>query len=195
MFLPLFRVAAPVMLGAAVLGACAGSSSGTETTLSPNATAWRTVPPVSATAIPTSLSIANVQYTAKQGDYANSIASIAGGGCSGAEILASNPGVTTINAGDIINVPANCLGPGVTEDILNGTVIPETSTPNEDKTTTTAEETYNTFVVKSGDFWVRIARRTGCTYRQLKAANPGVTKLFPKQELKVPRSCDTRKDQ
>ncbi|MSW19795.1 MAG: hypothetical protein F2873_02760, partial [Actinobacteria bacterium] len=88
MFLPLFRVAAPVMLGAAVLGACAGSSSGTETTLSPNATAWRTVPPVLATAIPTSLSIANVQYTAKQGDYANSIASIAGGGCSGAEILA-----------------------------------------------------------------------------------------------------------
>ena len=102
MFRPLFRVVAPALLGAALLGGCAGSSSGAETTLSPNATAWRTVPPVSATAIPTSLSIANVQYTAKQGDYANSIASVAGGGCSGAEILAANPGVTTINAGDII---------------------------------------------------------------------------------------------
>lgn len=189
----LLRAVASALLGAAVLGGCAGSSSTTETTLSPNATPWRTVPPVSATAIPTSLAIANVQYTAKQGDYANSIAATAGGGCSGAEILAANPGVTTINAGDIINVPANCLGPGVTEDILNGTVIPETTPPKEDKTTTTAEESYNIYVVKSGDFWVRIARRTGCTYRQLKAANPGVTKLFPKQELNVPKSCDTRK--
>ena len=189
----LLRAVASALLGAAFLGGCAGSSSTTETTLSPNATPWRTVPPVSATAIPTSLAIANVQYTAKQGDYANSIAATAGGGCSGAEILAANPGVTTINAGDIINVPANCLGPGVTEDILNGTVIPETTPPKEDKTTTTAEESYNIYVVKSGDFWVRIARRTGCTYRQLKAANPGVTKLFPKQELNVPKSCDTRK--
>jgi hypothetical protein len=188
----LLRVAAPVVLGAAVLGGCAGSSSTTETTLSPNATPWRTVPPVSATEIPTSLAVANVQYTAKQGDYANSIAANAGGGCSGAEILAANPGMTTINAGDIVNVPANCLGPGVTQDILNGTVIPDTAAPTE-KTTTTAEESYNIYVVKSGDFWVRIARRTGCTYRQLKAANPGVTKLFPKQELNVPKSCDTRK--
>ena len=188
----LLRIAAPVVLGAAVLGGCAGSSSTTETTLSPNATPWRTVPPVSATEIPTSLAVANVQYTAKEGDYANSIAANAGGGCSGAEILAANPGMTTINAGDIVNVPANCLGPGVTQDILNGTVIPDTSAPAE-KTTTTAEESYNVYVVKSGDFWVRIARRTGCTYRQLKAANPGVTKLFPKQELNVPKSCDTRK--
>jgi hypothetical protein len=190
----LFRVLALAFLGGAVLGGCAGSSSTTETTLSPSATPWRTVPPVSATEIPTSLSVANVKYTAKQGDYANSIAATAGGGCSGAEVLAANPGVTTINAGDIINVPANCLGPGVTEDILNGTVIPDTAPPQESKTTTTARESYNVYVVKSGDFWVRIARRTGCTYRQLKAANPGVTKLFPKQELNVPKSCDTRKN-
>jgi hypothetical protein len=190
----LLRVAAPVVLGVAVLGGCAGSSSTTETTLSPNATPWRTVPPVSATEIPTSLAVANVQYTAKQGDYANSIAAIAGGGCSGAEILAANPGMTTINAGDVVNVPANCLGPGVTQDILNGTVIPDTAAPAEKTTTTAAAESYNIYVVKSGDFWVRIARRTGCTYRQLKAANPGVTKLFPKQELNVPKSCDTRKN-
>lgn len=133
-----------------------------------------------------------VSYTVRQGDYPNSVASTAGGGCGGADIMAANPEVTTLEPGTVINIPANCLGPGITEDILNNAVVSQDTTPPK-KTTTTAAEKYNTYTVKSGDFWVKIARKVGCTYRQLKAANPGKAKLFAGDVLNVPRSCDSRK--
>lgn len=185
------RIAVTALCGAALLGACVGSSSSAETTLAPSATPWRTLPPVAATTIPPLAPIATINYVAREGDYANSIAANAGGGCSGAEILAANPGVTTINAGDIIAIPANCLGPGITEDILNNRVVSSSSVA-EESSTTKAKEKYNTYTVRRGDYWVKIARRVGCTYRQLKNANPDTTKLFAGDVLNVPASCDNR---
>ena len=188
---PPIRLVASTLVGAALLGACASSSTGAETTLSPSATAWRTVPPVEATALPTMAPVATIKYTVQQGDYANSIAGDAGGGCSGAEIMAANPTVVNLDPGTVIDIPSNCLGPGITEDILNNKVV--TSITDAPKKTTTTVVKYNTYTVKSGDFWVRIARKVGCTYRQLKAANPDRKKLFAGDVLKVPKSCDTRK--
>lgn len=142
--------------------------------------------------MPAAAAVATVSYTVRQGDYPNSVAATAGGGCGGAEIMAANPEVTTLEPGTIIKIPANCLGPGITEEILNNAVVSQDTQPPK-KTTTTEAEKYNTYTVKSGDFWVKIARKVGCTYRQLKAANPGKTKLFAGDELNVPRSCDNRK--
>lgn len=179
-----------VLIGSSLLAACGTAASSSETTLSPSATPWRTVPPVSATAIPTLAPVPNVNYIAREGDYSNLIAQRAGGGCSGAEILSANPGVTTINAGDIILVPANCLGPGITEAILNETVVPESSVA--EKTTTTRKESYNSYTIQRGDSWVKIARKVGCTYRQMRSANPDVERLYAGRKLRVPKSCDDR---
>ncbi len=145
---------------------------------------------MSATAIPTLAPVPNVNYIAREGDYSNLIAQRAGGGCSGAEILSANPGVTTINAGDVILIPANCLGPGITEAILNETVVPDDTVA--EKTTTTRKESYNSYTIQRGDSWVKIARRVGCTYRQMRNANPDVERLYAGRKLRVPKSCDDR---
>lgn len=184
------RRALPVLAGVLLLGACGSSATSSETTLSPSATPWRTVPPVSATAIPTVAPVANISYTAREGDYSNLIAQRAGGGCSGAEIMSANPEITTIEAGVILQIPANCLGPGITEAILNETVVPDTK-PSE-KTTTTRKESYNSYTIQRGDSWVRIARKVGCTYRQMRNANPDVERLYAGRKLRVPKSCDDR---
>lgn len=187
---PKLRIVAPALLGTLLLGACASASSGAETTLAPSATAWRTLPPVAATTVPPVVAVATVSYTVRQGDYPNGVAATAGGGCGGAEIMAANPEVTTLEPGSTIKIPANCLGPGITEEILNNAVITEDT--QAEKTTTTKAEKYNSYTVRSGDFWVKIAKKVGCTYRQLKTANPDKTKLFAGDVLNVPKSCDTR---
>ena len=175
------------LLGTLVLAACSSSSTAAETTLSPSATPWRTLPPVSATEIPTSATLPSINYTVQRGDFSNSIAKKAGGGCSGADILAANPGVTTLNPGDVIAIPANCLGAGITEEILNSG--PADTLPPGKTTTTTTEAKYAKYTIVAGDFWYKIASKTGCTVKQLKAANTNVKSLHPGNDLRVPLSC------
>lgn len=181
------RLAGLGLFAGLVLGACASSSGAAETTLSPSATPWRTLPPVSATEIPTSATLPSINYTVQRGDFSNSIAKKAGGGCSGADILAANPGVTTLNPGDVIAIPANCLGAGITEEILNAG--PADSLPPEKTTTTTTEPKYAKYTIVAGDFWYKISSKTGCTVRELKSANPSVKSLRPGKEIRVPLSC------
>ena len=68
------RLAGLGLLAGLFLGACSSTSGAAETTLSPSATPWRTLPPVSATEIPTSATLPSINYTVQRGDFSNSIA-------------------------------------------------------------------------------------------------------------------------
>jgi len=93
-----------------------------------------------------------------------------------------------------LQIPGSCLGEGVTEESINAVDEESDSTDGGDSDTTDKDnEDYNAYEVKSGQSWAGIAKRTGCTVTQLKSANPGV-RLHPHDILKVPQSCDERKN-
>ena len=140
-----------------------------------------------------------ITYTVKPGDYANRIAGKAGGGCSGTELLDFNPEVKTLIPGGTLRIPPACLATGVTEESLNAEAEPtdsgtdSNSDSTDSQTDTTDKPAFNTYVVVSGDYAFKIVKKVGCTFAQLKKANPGkMSRLKPKMKLKVPVSCDTR---
>ena len=193
------RILGPAVAGALALGACGTSSGQAETTPAPNTTPWRTLPPVSATDPTTSLAAGSgvVNYTIRVGDYANLIAKKAAGGCAGTDIMAFNPDVKILVPGQNIKIPPNCLGAGITQDLLNnGTGLPTDTTPGgtakKATTTTTIATKYNTYVIQSGDYWYLIVKKVGCSYAELLAANASVSVLIPGNKIRVPVKCDSR---
>jgi LysM repeat protein len=173
-------------LVAVIVAGCSSSSNSAETTLSPQATPWRTLPPVSATDAPTSIAnaVGAISYTVRVGDYANGIAAKAGGVCSGADILSFN-NITSLYPGEVIKISGACLAPGVTADVLNAIGA---SGPGGSPVTTSLTE-YVLYIVVKGDYWLAIARKTGCKTSELINANPGVSVLLPGEKLRVPMTC------
>lgn len=194
------RYVAPAVVAASlVFTACGSSSSGSEVTPAPNTTPWRTLAPVAGTATGSSIPLDGdfVNYVIQSGDFPNAVAKKAGALCSGSELLDTNPDVA-FNPGNIIKVPTTCLADGITEDILNqpaDTTPPDGTDATGDTTkggkkTTTTEVEYVSYVVEPGEFWFAIAKKTGCTYKQIRAANPKVKSLHPGDKIRVPLSCD-----
>jgi len=189
------RFVAPAVVAASlVFSACGSSSSGSEVTPAPNTTPWRTLAPVAGTGVGSSVPLDGdvINYVIQSGDFPNAVAKKAGGLCSGSELLDYNPDVA-FNPGNIIKVPTSCLADGVTEDVLN---TPDETTPDVTgdttkggKKTTTTEVEYVAYVVEPGEFWFAIAKKTGCTYKQIRAANPRVKTLHPGDKIRVPLSC------
>ncbi len=205
-------------LGAAIaavsltLTACGGSSgNGAETTPAPNTTPWRTIAPVPGTDPGGALAIEGgfITYTIKAGDYANRIASNAGGGCSGTELLDFNPDVKVLIQGGALKIPGSCVADGVTEASLNegeestdDTATDDSATDESDttvkgskKTTTTVDPDSGGFYkIVSGDYWLGIAKKVGCKYQELKAVNRNITTLIPGRNVRIPAKCTPRAD-
>ena len=191
------RLALPaVVLSTLLAAACGTASSSSETTPAPNTTPWRTLAPVSATDPGSSIQLegGTISYTVRYGDFPNGIARAAGGACSGTDIMGYNPNITTLAPGQLLKIPASCLAAGVTEASLNA-VTPDTAGPGTtDKSGTPATTIGDVSVyrVVDGDYWPSISKKTGCSVKLLKAANPGVVNIKTGMKLKVPISCDTR---
>jgi LysM repeat protein len=180
------------LVGLSACGNSGGSSS--ETTPSPNTTPWRTLAPVAAeTETTLALETGSITYTIRSGDYANLIANKAGGDCTGPELLDYNPEVEVLIPGRTLQIPASCLGDGVTQESINAVEEETDSTDEESDTTDKDDEEYNAYTVKTGQSWGGISKRTGCSITELKNANRG-ERLNPGDVLRVPQSCDERDD-
>lgn len=150
--------------------------------LQPTGTVVAPPPPLDPVPTPVPTTAAG-EYKVQKGDFGTTIAKKAG--VSLAALKAANPGVdwNKLKLNQVLNIPAPTAAPAPT----TGTGSAPTGTGSSTTVAPTTPEAGNSYVVRPGDTGSKIAKKTGVSWKSIRAAS-GLTSdnIRPGQKLTIP---------